>query len=407
MTPQANPSLEIALTFLVSQDGIATLSAGLDLAPLDERRPAAPVEATFDRGAWAIGTVDDPVEMVERTANTKDVAALVGVARRLAADAFQRQVTGEKTRRQAASAKAEVAAIPGRMAAFDAFVLVSRGCLDQVSTNARLLCQGGDAEALHQCRVGLRRLRAALTTFRRILPPDDLDRWQLETRWLAGALDAARELDAFIGHVARSTKAPVQGDPVLAAFGERLVLARAIACDAAVAAIQSPRFTALVLNFTDWLEAGSWTADDDREAAALGKGHVSILAALSLERLRGQVHKDGKHLRTLDPAGRHAVRIKAKKLRYAAEFFSETFGKDARKQHVKFIEPLTELLDALGELNDMATAGSCARAVVGGNAELAFRAGEIVGRRDSEEPRLLAGAVRAHRHWSAAQPFWA
>jgi triphosphatase len=137
------------------------------------------------------------------------------------------------------------------------------------------------------------------------------------------------------------------------------------------------------------------------------RGDASVLAAQALRRLRRQLRKTGKHLAKLDPAGRHQVRIKAKKLRYATEFFSKTFGKNAQKRHSKFVSSLTKLQNALGELNDMSTARQCALAVAGRNAELAFRAGQIVGARNSDEPRLLAEAVRAFGQWSDAKRFWA
>lgn len=79
--------------------------------------------------------------------------------------------------------------------------------------------------------------------------------------------------------------------------------------------------------------------------------------------------------------GRHEVRIKTKKLRYTTELFSKTFGKNAEKRHSKFTSSLTRLQNVLGELNDMATARQCALAVAGRNAELAFRAGQVVGAR--------------------------
>lgn len=416
MTLHEESAHDIALTFLVSPDGTVTLSADLDLAPLDGQsstrltRGPKPDDALrlVDHGMGPLEATLDPIDDVERVANAKDVAALVGIARRLAAAAFLTQASGGKAGRKAAIIpKPAGSAIPGDMAAIDAFARVSRGCLDQVSANAQLLHRGGNAEALHQCRVGLRRLRAALTAFRQVLPREDLDRWTAEAKWLAGELDTARELDAFIGHVTCSTNGPIQGDPLLAAFGERLVLAQAMAYDAAVTAVQSQRFSDFMMDFIEWIEAAPWPGDDDPKAVRRSKGDASVLAAQALERLQHRLRKAGKHLKELDSAGRHEVRIKAKELRYAAEFFSETFGKSARKRHEKFIASLKALLGALGALNDIATAGPCARAVVGRSAELAFCAGEIVGRRNSHEPQLLAGAVRAYRQWSSAGPFWA
>ncbi len=420
-------SSEVELTFLVSRDGIATLSVDIGLAATKRLRasglpPGAnqhsalrpldlgtdPLETMFEPGAWAIDGFREPIEEVEMAAKAKDVAALLRVARRLAAESFMRQVFEGKTGRNGLIANApRVAKISGGMAASDAFTLVARSCLNQVSASAQLLRQNRNAEALHQCRVGLRRLRAALTIFKSILPREDLDRWKVETKWLAGELDAARDLDAFVAHVSRSTNAQAQGDPILLAFGERLVLAQAIAYDPVLAAVESKRFAALLMDLTEWVEAAPWPCDDDPMAASLGEGNTSVLAAQALKRLHGRLRKAGKHLGKLDQAGRHEVRIKAKKLRYAAEFFSETFGESTQKRHKNFISSLTRLQDALGELNDMVTAGQCARGVVGRSADLAFCAGQIVGNRNSNEPLLLAEAVRAYRQWSELRPFWA
>ena len=393
MTLHDTPAPAVALTFLVSPDGTVTLSGDLALAPQEEQ-----VLVSFLA----------PVGEVERTPNAADVAALVGMARRLAADGFLRQVADRRFGLAGAMAPQPTApSIPRKMAALDAFARLSRGCLDQVAANARLLHQSGDAEALHQCRVGLRRLRATLTTFRQILPRDDLDRWKIEAGWLAGELEAARELDALIAHVADSATGPIRGDRSLTAFGERLVLARALACDAAVEAIRSPRFTALLLDFSEWLDEAPWLHKGDAKVARRARGHASAVASEALDRLHGRLRKAGKHLGRLDPADRHKVRITAKKLRYAAEFFSETFGKSARKRQGKFVAALKGLLGALGELNDMTAAGPCARAVVGQHADLAFCAGVIVGRRNNREPLLLAEAAHAYRQCFSARPFWA
>ncbi|WP_439614009.1 CHAD domain-containing protein [Reyranella sp.] len=318
MTPHDIPAPAVVPPFLVSSDGIVTLSGDLALAPPEEQ---------------VIISFLAPVGEIERTPNAADVAALVGIARRLAADGFLRQMADRKFGLAGAiAARSAAASVPGKMSALDAFASLSRGCLDQVATNARLLQLSGDAEALHQCRVGLRRLRATLTAFRRILPRDDLDRWKTEAGWLAGELAAARELDALIAHVADSASGPIRGNRSLALFGEKLVLARALACDAAVEAIRAPRFTALLLDFSEWLDEAPWPHKGDAKVARRARGHASAVASEALDRLHGRLRKAGKHLGRPDPAGRHKVRIKAKKLRYAAEFFSETFGKRARKR---------------------------------------------------------------------------
>jgi CHAD domain-containing protein len=98
--------------------------------------------------------------------------------------------------------------------------------------------------------------------------------------------------------------------------------------------------------------------------------------------------------------------MEAKKLRYTAEFFAKTFHRSEERHRLRYIASLTVLQDALGDLNDLAMVQRCACAVAGHNTELAFRAGQIIGDRTSEQTRLLAKAARAYGHWREAKPFW-
>jgi CHAD domain-containing protein len=434
MLPDSGP-FEMETTFLVSSEGVVTVSVDLFLSrtmgmhqprpvfrartrramrPLD-KGPGGPVEIGFDRGEWALGALGKTIKEVEVTSETVDVGALFGVVRRLTADAFLGHIldgTSGREHRKAghvgwSAHEAQVAEIPGDLAADEGFARVARSCLTQMSANAQLLRSSSNREALHQLRVGIRRLRAGFATFGSILPRDTLNRWKSETKWFAGELDTARNLDVFIEYVAGSVKSDAHGDPMLAEFGERLIFARAMAYDVALAAVDSKRVSLFLLEINEWNKLAPRRITDDAAMAILRDGDASILAAQALKHLHRQLRNTGQHLAALDPAGRHEVRIKAKKLRYATEFFSETFGKTARKRHSKFVSTLTKLQNALGELNDIATARHCALSVAGHNAGLAFRAGQIVGSRSRDEPRLLAKAVRAYAQWSDTKGFWA
>ncbi len=135
-------------------------------------------------------------------------------------------------------------------------------------------------------------------------------------------------------------------------------------------------------------------------------GNSSTLGRHTLSRLHHRLRKAGRHLTRLDPADQHIARIRAKKLRYTAEFFAETFDGSAEGHRLNYIASLTVLQDALGKLNDLAMVQKCACAVAGHSAELAFHAGQIIGDRTTEHTRLLAKAARAYGHWRDARPFW-
>jgi triphosphatase len=420
-----------AIKILVSREGIATVSASPIIVRIEGACALRPVfgltpdcssrhlgesrdlvDIAFDQGEWIISNHHAPIEGVEL--DSKIEPAISRVAHRLAADAYSRQMSsgkvaqnGRRAREERSSAHAASNThIPDKMIAIEAFHQVVQGCLTQVAANAEFLRSASNREALHQLRVGLRRLRAAFTAFESILPRAELDRWQHETKWLAGELDAARDIDVFIMHMSRSRAANSDNDVLSLAFGERLLLAQAVAYDLALTAIDSDRFASLLQDCTQSLEATAGSRDDNELVRGLRDGDTSVLAAQALAHLHHQLRKAGDHLTTLGSLGRHRARIKAKKLRYAAEFFGETFGKGKQKRRSRYIASLTTLQDALGGLNDLATARRCALAVVGRNVELAFHAGQVVGGRDKDEPRLLAEARRAYEHWSSAKRFW-
>jgi CHAD domain-containing protein len=75
-------------------------------------------------------------------------------------------------------------------------------------------------------------------------------------------------------------------------------------------------------------------------------------AARVLQKRHKQLKKRGGRLATQTPDERHAIRIAAKKLRYAAEFFSSLFP---RKRARRYIDALATLQDILGAMNDSAT----------------------------------------------------
>ena len=380
---EATPQNEAQVTILVSREGIATLIGG----PM-------PMKVVDDD--WIAVDHRGPMEGID----ARKAAILLGIARRLAVDAFRKQSNGyidcpaRRSRRW------------GKTPAIEAFAQIVGRCLAEISVNAQLLRRASDREALHQLRVGLRRLRAVLSTFESILPADVLAGWSTEARWFAGRLDHARDLDVFIEYFVSSTGARTSELPIASAFGERLLLAQARAYDLVAAVVGAGRFAAFEREIGEWI--GS--APSRRAGSGMGEmpdyGDVSGLAVKSLKRLHRQLRKAGEHLATLAPDDRHRVRIKAKKLKYVASFFGDAFGASTAKQQSKFLSSLTALQDALGELNDLTASRACALGVAGDSAELAFYAGQVIGERNRSERKLVANAVRAYERWISAEPFW-
>lgn len=140
------------------------------------------------------------------------------------------------------------------------------------------------------------------------------------------------------------------------------------------------------------------------------------MAAEQLRRQWKKILKSGKHLDRLDPQHRHKLRIQAKKLRYAAEFFAPAFPrKRAIRRRKDFVASLEQLQDALGELNDIAVneklleqlgdgedAGAKRH---GGRIRKAF-VGRLWGREEARIAAVLKEAERAYAAFAKAKPFW-
>jgi CHAD domain-containing protein len=257
--------------------------------------------------------------------------------------------------------------------AAEAFQAIAVSCLCRFRRNAELLARTGDADALHQARVALRQLRSALAIFRPLVADEHFEHLRGELRWLAATTTEARDLDTLL---ARFERPPLP-----------LTAARARACARAAKALTSARADRLLREMVEWLVDGVWL--EVRDAARLP---AAEFAAASLDRLRRKLTKKGRHLRRLDDEALHQVRIAAKKLRYAAEFFAGLFPTDnARKRARRFTKAVRALQEQLGQLQDIAVAPALlrhARVPRASWPELPKR-GRLVKRADARFERLL------------------
>jgi triphosphatase len=235
----------------------------------------------------------------------------------------------------------------------EALSAILRNCLTQAARNEACAVAGNDPEGIHQMRVGLRRLRSALGLFRRFVPADQYDELVTEVKWLAGALGPARDWDVFLADLLSPVGEELGDDAHLADLRRAAEASRMRGYEHARAAIQSPRYTKLLLRFGAWLEGRSWRRQDLSEDGVRLFAPVTDLADSLLARRYRQARKRGRRFEHLDPEARHQVRIALKKLRYAAEFFRSLYDD---KPATRFIRQLAKLQDGLGHLNDVATA---------------------------------------------------
>ena len=370
------------------------------------------IEVCFDTGVIAAGDRREAVNEMELERVEGPPEALFALARTLqqqAALTLSFESKAERGYRLAghdgvAALKAQTLAIGPDTDAATGFQMVMRDGLVQVAGNANLLQRAHNPEILHQTRVGLRRLRAALVVFKAMLDGPGLKAAREETRWLAGELSPARDIDVFLLNAA--TPDEIDESPGRAALFRALRIAQAEAYERALAAVRSGRFGALLLSLGEWIEVGAWRGLDDPTHRRLREGLATAVAAPVMDRLDHRLRKRSRRFMSLDPPARHELRKQAKKLRYAAAFFGEAFA-DHPKRRTRFVTNLRALQDRLGELNDMAVArGVAMQAVRKRSGELAFAAGLEVARLTRDEAGVLEAANKALKAYRRGRLFW-
>jgi triphosphatase len=368
---------------------------------------------TIDRGKLDTGDGSVPICELELELKRGSKDRLFDVARTLV-QALPAQISLKSKAergydllegRKGSPVKANPVDLPAGCNARNGFKVIGFDCLKQVIDNVTALARG-DPEGVHQMRVGLRRLRAAMSLFGDLLDDDQTAAIKAELKWLAEELTPAREFEVFTERVIVPIKQRHGrfGNGV-SSFCKEVAGKHKAALARARDAIASARFRALVFEVAVWLEGGRWTNPADDLVRSRGEVPVEVFAAEQLRRRLRKVRKRGKQLGQLDTNKRHKLRIQVKKLRYAAEFFSGLFqNKKAVRRQKKFMPALERLQDGLGDLNDIAVDE---RLIASAAApKRAFAAGLLTGREEARENEALSNAIDGYTKLVKAKSFW-
>lgn len=358
--------------------------SGIDLASLNRRlRPLfetrftrratdmrfrdATVEVALDRGAIVAGKKREALLELEIELKSGRAARLLRYAQSLVAPLELRLSFASKAERGYRLALAEAdaprkwrrpdlaGAKPG-----EALARLVGAALEQIVANCDGVARAGDPEYLHQLRVGLRRLRSYFPAFRALEPQTGPLRRRL--RAFGPVLGEARDWDVFVQSL----------DKVPAPARKARAAARAL--------VASSEFNEALVRILRWIEEAPW-----RDASE----PLDAFAARAL----GRMHR--KALRKIDwsdAAERHKLRIRVKRLRYAADAFGECFPGARMRSYVAALERLQE---DFGELNDIAVARRLMRVL-----------DRSAGGLKEREKRLIARARRDWDGFAKRAPFW-
>jgi triphosphatase len=323
------------------------------------------VECALDTGELQRGERTVPVRELElemkNGAGELDLARLYDLARQVHEAVPVRIENVSKAERGYALAgavapravKATPVTLKKKASMGEALAGILRNCLEQMQANEAGVA-AGETESLHQMRVGLRRLRAAMAMVKDLVQlPAPL---AADVEWLAGELGDARNWDVFIESLLPGLPVPEAHKPALARVE---VAAREEAerhRSRVRGAVGSPRYTGLMLGLGAWIAGQRWKQDGPPAAALERK--VSKTAPGLVRHAAARVRKRARGIDLQHPASLHRVRIAAKKERYAREFFEAlSHGKKEARRH----DLLSDMQDELGLLND----GVVARELLG------------------------------------------
>jgi inorganic triphosphatase YgiF len=368
-------------------------------------RNGSDIEVALDRGEVAACGRQAAIHEIELELKHGEPAQLFRLARELDAIVPLRIAGKVKAERgyelvedaHQAFEKAKPIQLDPGMASGEAFRAIVHNCLRQIIANEPGVCTG-DAEALHQMRIGLRRLRAAITAFAKVSSDSKQNRIKTELKTATNKLGPARDIDVFAADVFKHLSETGAGEKEFAEASRDFTLKREKTYAALADFVRSKRFRKTLLDVAEWVETGRWI-----RASAGAEQPIKKHAADVLAKFRKQIRKKGRDLNELDARARHKLRIRAKKLRYMIEFFVGVFpGHKKAKRREAALNSLKTLQDTLGSLNDIAAR----KALVSNGDGLTRHVAAMVDAGEAKADKLLEQARLAHSRFSQVKAYW-
>jgi CHAD domain-containing protein len=267
-----------------------------------------------------------------------------------------------------------------------------------------------DPEGVHQARVGIRRTRAVLRTFRDLFETEWSAPLDGELRRLAHLLGAVRDADVLGVRLQRAIDGLPAGDRIAGgALVDRLAAQRAADLAALLVELRDPRHAEFLVDLVDAVGAPRYTGEtgEDGETGDTGTGGHDGPAAVDAAALLDQparrvaarfaakpwrkLRKEARRLHAGEATDDelHRLRIRAKRARYALEAVEPVLGKPARA----LAKRIAALQDVLGDHHDTVVAEDWLRAAAGDPTlprAAAVAAGQLVAAERAERAELRA-----------------
>src|SRR5215475_3347554 len=143
-----------------------------------------------------------------------------------------------------------------------AFRVLAGRYLKDLIANHEATCKG-DTEALHQMRISLTHLRAAIQFFSPMVDDPLKGDIRDNLKWLNGELGALRDLDVAIAGIKKASPGHPLAAPDLQVWQDK----RAGAQRELARSLKSARYRRLIERTSAWIDGGGWATKRSRPAA--------------------------------------------------------------------------------------------------------------------------------------------
>jgi len=296
--------------------------------------------------------------------------------------------------------KAKAIELPEDDALEDAAAAIFSASLEHFLANIPLLQTSSAPESVHQMRVALRRLRAAIRLLQPSLAGPALETAQERAKALASVLGDARDWDVFGAMINAGPRDALGDDPSFHALTDAIESFREASYRAAHEKLSSQETSQFVEDLRVTVERRDWEVAPEMR----GPGSACAFAARALTRLRKRLLKKSKNLAQLSAEERHRVRIALKKARYGAEFFESLF--EDRKAARAYLHALSDMQDQLGVFNDMEVANGLLDRIDAKGPDVARASGFVRGWFAHAAQQGVAHAHKSEKRLKKLAPFW-
>lgn len=269
-------------------------------------------------------------------------------------NAFRRAIEMD-AKRLTRRAPTGAVAIPSDRSGHDLFRAHMRTQLNMLEYWEKVAVEGSDKEGVHQMRVSIRRIRAALKTFAPLLSKSETTHWHAEFRWLAKRLGGVRDLDVFAEWLEQGKVVVADADADADADAEECHHLGDYQSDVSdlyhyarqglLSSLGSDRYSHLLADFCAWIEQEQCFFINNALTWKPTQELSDMLIKRAVQRIARKIKAIGKQ----SPAEQlHRFRVECKRVRYSLDMLEGA----ASESHQELISKLKCIQQVLGNHQD-------------------------------------------------------